>query len=444
MNFSSMKIKTIIYPLLVFLIAVSCENDPDTLPFGKEIMKPSSRLVMIDTCSIDMSTVVFDSIQTSGRNLLLAGIYNDSRLGKITAKSYFQIGFPRRYSIDKQELFDSISLIITYNGYSYGDTTIMQNIAVNRLAEKLIIKDQNYLYNTSSFDYDPIPLGEINFYPRPSRKEKIAISLDHAFGQEIFDYINEAQDDEFKDDEFNNFLKGLVIVPGETTGNSIIGYAVDDTSLCIKLYTHIVEAEQSIREIVFPVTNTKLQFNQITCDWNNNVIFNNHMQKNAIPASETDNMTFIHAGLGMFTKMSFPTLPSLVEFQNGALIRAILYFKPAFGANMDLPGARNFAIYHTGRNNSLDAQLTYSDGTAIQPILNVDELYNEETWYSFDITDHMIYELSDRYIDPGKALSISFSSTVISNSVDQLLVGGAGNKIIEPRLELLFLFYDFQ
>jgi hypothetical protein len=239
-------------------------------------------------------------------------------------------------------------------------------------------------------------------------------------------------------------LKGLVIVPGETTGNSIIGYAVDDTSLCIKLYTHIVEAEQSIREIVFPVTNTKLQFNQITCDWNNNVIFNNHMQKNAIPASETDNMTFIHAGLGMFTKMSFPTLPSLVEFQNGALIRAILYFKPAFGANMDLPGARNFAIYHTGRNNSLDAQLTYSDGTAIQPILNVDELYNEETWYSFDITDHMIYELSDRYIDPGKALSISFSSTVISNSVDQLLVGGAGNKIIEPRLELLFLFYDFQ
>jgi hypothetical protein len=435
--------KIFIYSVLIFLISVSCDDNPDTLPLGKEIMKPSSRLVLIDTFSIKTSTVIIDSLPTSGTDILLTGIYDDKNLGKIAAKSFFQIGFPN-YSIKEQEFFDSISLIITYNGYSYGDTSIMQKLTVRKLSEKLILKDQNYFYNTSSLDYEQNPVGEISFYPRPSTGEKIAISLDKSFGQEIFDYVYDSQDNEFKEKEFNNFLKGLVLVPDEMNGNSIIGYTVNDTSLCIKIYTHTIEAEEVTREMLLPVTNTELQFNQISCDWNNNIVFKNHRQRNAIPASATENMTFINAGLGMYTKMTFPTLPAMVEFENCVLIRALLYYKPAFGANMDLPDAGDFSLYQTGKYNTLDDLLIYSDGTPIRPVLSIDELYNEKTWYSFDITDHMINDLSDRYIDPGKALSVAFSSSVVSNSVDQLLVGGPGNKLTEPRLELLFLFYDLQ
>jgi hypothetical protein len=439
-----MSIRSNIYSLLIFLIAFSCKDDPDPLPFGKEILEPSSRLVLVDTLSLDVSTVVLDSIQTSGQNLSLAGVYNDSRLGKIVAKSYFQVGFPARYTIDDEEYFDSISLIITYSGYSYGDTSQMQNLTVRRLSEKLKIKDQNSFYNTTSFDYEQNSLGELSFYARPSTKEKIAIPLDKTFGQEVFDYINQSQDDEFKDDEFNDFFKGLVLVPDEMNGNSIIGYVVQDTSLLVKIYTHTVETEQVTHEITLAVKNTNLQFNQISCDWSNNIVFENHSQRNDIPASETDNISFINAGLGMFTKLTFPTLPTLVEFENSVLIQALLYFKPAFGANMDLPEVTNFSIYKTGKNNTLDAMLVYNDGSAVRPKLNIDELYNEETWYSFDITDFLISELSDRYIDPGNALSISFSSTAAFNSVDQLLVGGTANKFTEPKLELLFLFYDLE
>ena len=438
-----MNIKIIIYSVLIFLIAVSCDDNLETLPLGKEIMKPSSRLVLIDTFSIDMSTVILDSIPTSGTNLLLTGIYNDNNLGKIVAKSFFQVGFPR-YSVKEQEYFDSISLIITYSGYSYGDTTISQKLTVRKLSEKPLLKDQNYFYNTSSLDYEQNPVGEITFYPRPSSGEKIAISLDRSFGQEIFDFVYEAEDDEFKKNEFNDFLKGFVLVPDELNGNSIIGYTVNDTSLCIKIYTHTIEAEEVTHEMLLPVTNTQLQFNQINCDWSNNIVFNNHNQRNAIPSSTTENMTFINAGLGVFTKMTFPTLPAMVEFENCVLVRAVLYYKPAFGANMDLPNAGDFSLYQTEKYNNLDALLINADGTAIRPVLSIDELYNEKTWYSFDITDHMIYELSDHYIDPGAGLSVTFSSSVVANSVDQLLVGGPGNKLTEPRLELLFLFYDLQ
>lgn len=438
-----MNIKIIIYSLLIFLIAVSCDKDPGTLPLGEEIMKPSSRLVLIDTFSIEMSTVILDSVATSGTDILLTGVFNDDKLGKIISNSYFQIGYPK-YSLDEDEYYDSISLIISYNGYSYGDTTVKQNLTVRRLSEKLELKDQNYFYNTSSLDYEQDPLGEITFYPRPSTKEKLAITLDKSFGQELFDFMIEAEDDEFKKNEFDDFLKGLVLVPDEMNGNSIIGYTVKDTSLCVKIYTHTVDAEEVIHKILFPVINTDLQFNQISCDWSNNLVFQNHRQKSEIPDSATENITFVNAGLGMFTKMTFPTLPSMVEFENALLVRAILYFKPAYGANMDLPAADDFSLYRTGKNNRLEAVIAYMNGQAIKPILNVDELYNEKTWYSINITEHMISELRDHYIDPDKALSVFFSSSNVSKSMDQLLVGGDGNKITEPKLELLFLFYDLQ
>jgi hypothetical protein len=438
-----MKFRINIYILLLLLVAVACDDEPDTLPLGQEVMKSSSRLVFIDTFSIKMSTVVMDSIVTSGTELLLTGAYNDEKLGKIVSKSYFKIGYARSIP-DENDVYDSVCLVLSYSGYSHGDTTVRQRIWINRLLEKLELKDQSYFYNTSGLDYEDEPVGEFFSYPKPGSRNKMTIRLDQTFGSELFDYINEAQEDEFKKSEFNDFFKGLVLVPDEMSGNSIIGYTVKDTSLCIKIYTHDINDEEDTKEIVFPVINTDLQFNQIICDWSNNTAFQNHSQKTDIPSSATGNITYVNAGLGMFTKMTFPSLPSLVELENAVLVRAVLYFKPAYGAEMNLPSADAISVYQTSKNNKLESVIAYSNGTSIKPVLSIDELYNEKTWYSINITDHMIRELSDHYIDPHKALSVSFSSVNVAKSLDQLLLGGAGNKITEPELELLFLFYDLE
>jgi hypothetical protein len=329
-----------------------------------------------------------------------------------------------------------------YSGYSHGDTTNLQKLNVNRLTERLQFKEQTAFYNTTSLDYDPAPLGGIEFLPRPGSKDKIEIKLDENFGQEVFDYLNQAQDDEFKENEFNNFFRGLVLVPDEMTGNSINGFMVNDTGLLVRIYTHTTGTEFNTKEINLPVTNKNLQFNQISCDWNNSPAFAGHLQKNGIPVSETGNVSFINAGLGMFTKFSFPTMASMIEFENCILIKAVLYIRPAFGANVELPAQQEFSIYQTGKNNRLDAQLIHPDGTGVTPVLSIDELYNEKTWYSFDITDRLISEFSDGYIDPSIALSVTFSSSVISNSLDQLLISGSEAKMMRPKLELLFFFYD--
>jgi len=438
-----MNIKILNCLLLLFLLLTTCDSDLDTLTLGSDLVKPDNKLIVIDTFSIEMYTVIMDSIQTSGKELLLTGMYNDEKTGKIVSKSYFQTGL-QDYSIDDEEYYDSISLIIIRSGYSYGDTTLRQRLTVHKLSDDLKLSDQDYFYNTSSIDYEQNAIGEILFYPRPQSGQELAISLDKSFGQELFDYIIKVQKDELTEDQFADLFKGFALIPDEAIGNSIIGYTATDTSLYLKIYTHTIEAERISHEILLPMINTDLQFNQITCDWNNNVIFKNHRQKYAIPASETDNITFVHAGLGMFTRMIFPTLPSILEFENSLPIRAMLYFKPAYGSHKSLPAAGNLSIYETGKNNTLDALLTYSDGTSISANLNVDELYDEETWYSFDITDYLIEDISDYYLDPGKALSISFSYSNISNSLDQLLLGASFNKLTKPKLEILFLFYDQQ
>jgi len=436
-----MKIRTIICSIVISILAVSCYDNQEILPLSKDIIEPSSRLVLVDTLGVGVSTVILDSIPTSGKELILAGIYNDPRLGKIISKSYFQVGFPKTLPA-KHDVFDSISLLIAYNSYSYGDTTQLQKLGVNRLTDRLQLKEQTAFYNTTSLDYDHTSLGELIFYPRPSSKEKIEIELNKDFGQEIFDYLNQAQDDEFKEDEFNNFFRGLILVPDEMIGNSINGYMVNDTSPLIKLYSHATGDELISKQTTLPLINKNLQFNQITCDWSNCPAFIGHKQKNEIPASETGNVSFINAGLGMYTKFSFPSMQSIVEFENSVLIRAILYIRPALGANVKLPDSKNFGIYQTAKYNVLEFQLLNPDGSAVEPTLSVDALYNEKTWYSLDITDNLISDLSDRYIDPAKALSVTFSASYISNSVDQLLIAGTENKLTKPTLELLFLFYD--
>jgi len=61
-------------------------------------------------------------------------------------------------------------------------------------------------------------------------------------------------------------------------------------------------------------------------------------------------MTFMNAGLGVFTKMTFPTLPAMVEFENCVLVRAVFIINQLFGANMDLP---NSEIFHYTRQRSI-------------------------------------------------------------------------------------------
>ena len=80
--------------MLVFAFTIfSCGTDTDAGNFvvGSDYLAINNKVVMIDTLTVEMSTINFDSLITSGQSRILIGNYDDPILGKVKSNSYFQL-----------------------------------------------------------------------------------------------------------------------------------------------------------------------------------------------------------------------------------------------------------------------------------------------------------------------------------------------------------------
>jgi len=437
-----MKFRILLYFLLLYFAISSCDNDVDTLPLGKEILKPTTRLMTLDTFSVEMSTGALDSIITSGDNILLVGACTEPVTGKIISKSYFQIGLPSSYSILDNEIFDSLTLSLSYTGYSLGDTTSPQPLTVHKLTDEYNPDNRKDFFNTDSLNFDYSPVGSITYLPRPGSDNKLEIKMDDLIGTDIFNFLKENDADLTTNNDFLNLIQGFALVPDISSGSAIVGFHAIDTNLFLKVYTHVTDLEENSRIIKLPLTNKEKQFNQISCDWRNNPAFINHYHKNDVASSLTGNKAYVIAGLGLFTKILMPTLPRILEFENCTLIRAILYFEPEKGSYGDLPDASKLRLYRMNKHNDLESLLINDAGNELSPTLNMDEFYDEDTYYSFDITYYLSAGVTNHYLDPDQAIGIGFSSASIAHSFERIVLECNRTNLNKPRLELLLLYYD--
>ena len=78
--------------MLFFLITMlSCGTDTDAGEFvvGSDYLALSNKVVLIDTVTVEMSTINFDSLVTSSQSRILIGNYYDPIFGKVKSNSYF-------------------------------------------------------------------------------------------------------------------------------------------------------------------------------------------------------------------------------------------------------------------------------------------------------------------------------------------------------------------
>ena len=132
---------------------------------GSSINQSNVEVISLDTFTLDISTVVLDSMITSGSNQILVGSYPDDRLGRLTSTSYFQIGIPSTSLDDFREstALDSICLILPYTYYS-GDTTVPFTLSVHTLTEDLEYEEDAFaFYNVNEFAFNASPLASHSF-----------------------------------------------------------------------------------------------------------------------------------------------------------------------------------------------------------------------------------------------------------------------------------------
>lgn len=438
-----MRSKTPLFLLGVELILItttilSCNNSND-LVIGNDFILPEGSMVYTDTISVNMSTLILDSIQTANQKVALVGRYNDKNIGSLNSKSFMIMGADS-YTLDEYAIYDSLVLVLTPSGYYYGDTLTPCTIRVHEVKETIEIdKDEGYLSNLSDFEVDPNPIGEKEFYPRPKSKDEIRIPMSDELGLKFTNKFKSGTHPFEEEEGFTNYFKGIMLQAGDGT-NTILGFEVDNESISLQLYYHIedsdIETEDKRDTLFIPPSNTSLQFNQIKADSTNSVI--SQLSEKPIGSAQLNNSCYVQGGTGIVARIDFPSLYNfLLQNRKCEILKAILAIQPSLAMDMNyLPS--ELYLYVTNKHNDFIARLTDAGGNAITGSLYEDFIYRENTSYSWDITSFINVLAKDSTTYDGLLLlPVDYNS-----KFNNVVVADQQQSQYRTQLKLYLLYYE--
>lgn len=383
-----------IYCLTMLLVLLtSCYDEVNT--YGEQFVDSVFRNVSIDSSSVVITGVRMDSIETSGKSTALIGCYTHKDWGTMISSTYIPYRRPA-YStdIDEKVFVDSLILKLSYNGYSIGDTTLFQHFTIHRLTELVVLNDNGYLYNTSSVNYNPEVLGSCSFKPRPNGSDKVEVRLSDELANDMLTRFH-SRDESVSTDMFEDYFKGIVIIPDEQTSRSLQAFNVVDSLMTLELHYHTVEEFKNEHILVFS-PNTSTQFNHIDHDRNGSLLEGFPSSQTEIASVQLENKGLMFAGLGWYSRLEFPYLNDLM--QHGEIIDIVsatlkLYPEPGSYSGINaLPDS--IYLYIADENNIIIDAVTDYLGTEVQRgTLVKDETFVEQTYYYFDLTQFMAEEL---------------------------------------------------
>ncbi|MCC4229537.1 DUF4270 family protein [Zunongwangia profunda] len=311
------------FGVLSFVLLLSCSDNQESISVGQDWINSEIKVYSFDTLAIEATTFQFDSLIVNSTDNLLVGSYKDDIFGRITASSYLKFT-GLSFNIEDKAKFDSISLILNYDTYSFADTASVQTLNIYRLSEEMETDENSNLYRNSNFEVEPSPLSTFNYSPRPHQNDSIQISIAADLGQKLFDKI---QNDEISNNNnFNDALFGLVIVPDSLNISSIVSFSKENSYL--RLYYSIKDEIENEDNFIDFSVNTLGSFHQIT---NNNATYFSSIedQMDQIPSTQTNNQVYVQSGTGIATRIDFPNFKeSLYNIRgSGSITNAILNFK---------------------------------------------------------------------------------------------------------------------
>ena len=220
------------------LLAISCE-DPGRIGL---IINEDNGVISSHYQDVVLSSsmVQFDIRKTTGTRILQAGQYYRTDFGRLTTKTYTQIGIPTVDAPDEAATYSSFKLSISFTSLN-GSVPLndeVQSIDIFQLAQEI---DTTYDYTRlDELATNPTPLGTWDVIPNINdtlRTDSVyVIALDDAVGKDLFDRFK-AGDPIYNDNgAFVAYFKGLALVPG---GNNIDIFQIDNNDFKLTInYTY--------------------------------------------------------------------------------------------------------------------------------------------------------------------------------------------------------------
>jgi len=440
------------YLILLFIglgLFISCDDDNNYYEVGENFIETNTQVIQIDTISIDTATIIADSLITSNSSRLLIGALQDEIFGNLKAQSYLGLT-TSSFDIDKEAVFDSISLILHYDRYYYGDTTQVVTYKIHEITETFEPNDEEdalYFYNTSSLRYDSEILGETSFIPYPNKKDSISITLKKEFGENLFDKI--IDNDINNLDELESEFKGITIVPDENN-NTVLGfkYSSDNTGYdfsSIRLFYTIKDddSEDNDYHIDFTINGTNKVFNSIVSDRTTTELQSLENSEDILPSSQTSNKMYLQSGTGLGMRVEIPNARLLNDLENnGTTLSAILKMYPDKSSYNDIELINSLAVYIVDSKNRVVSQLTNLGGeTVYANLYSENSEFDTDTYFITDISAY-VEELQTNYFGLDYALRFEFVEN--ETTITKLLINdqtSPEDPSLKMELQLTYLKY---
>ncbi len=388
--------KFLIFSAIFFLFSFLFSCEKQNIDFGSSFIDNTiTNLVLVDTSTVEVSTVYVDSFVSSNANAILAGKYRDEQFGKISSQSFLQLGLPSStaYDIPNGSYFDSLEIILRPNKTYYGDTLSPYNIEIHQLdAPITYATNQNAFFNINSRSYNPTPLGSGNFFLKPAVTDTFAIRLSSSLGLDIFNKLQTKDASMLTNEEFIPYFKGLAITGG-SNNNMIVGFK---DSLKMRVHYHKPGVFEQATYIDFGINQTNYQFNNISIDRAGTILAGLGPTNKQISSSQTNNAGYTQYITGSVTKLRFPYLLNILQLPNFIkIIKAELIVKPvqnSFNGYYTLPPYLVLSV--TDKNNLLGGNLSINNAVQYGSLF-IDNVYGTQTSYTYDVTSYLQSEIAN-------------------------------------------------
>ena len=443
----------LMFVVLTFLYS-GCD---DTSTIGFPVADPKIQTLFLDTFTVKTSTVLLDSITTSNTKRILVGEYHDDVFGKTSSSSYFQLASQdlANWIPQSSAIFDSMTLILEYDKYFYGDTTQTQQLIVTELSQHITYRSPNFLSDNISYFYPSAesfnsgvynksitssystPIGSVSYKPRPLTGNSVSIRLDDQKGKDWLALATGENPTQLLPANFVENFKGVKISNAPAVNAAVIGFATDSTKL---RFYYSEQNEQGILQqkyFDFRVITPELQYNQINSDRTGTPLQNLVTQQN-VSSDLTNNETYVHSGAGVLTKIEFPSFKYLnTNDKKFIVLSARLVIMPVntFDGKKKLPA--ELGLFEVSNSNIPLGPLGADfDARNIQTARLVQDLeFNRNTGYSFSITEH-INNLIERQGLVSSSLLLGIPYQAFTNSVTQARFGNGKNQESRIKLEI--------
>ncbi|MEO5890750.1 MAG: DUF4270 family protein [Ferruginibacter sp.] len=398
----------------------------------------TTNLVLVDSTTVEISTIYVDSFVTSGTGSVLVGKYKDPAFGNIGSTSFVQLGVPTGFTIPNGAIFDSLELILSLNKTFYGDTLSPYTITVHQLTTPVKLPGEQYaFYNVNKVDYNSAALGSTSLMLRPGSMDTISIPMSRSLGKELFDKMFNSDAIVTNNDLFIEYFKGLALASG-SSNNLMMGFK--DTMI-LRLHYRDPGVVTTDAHVDFPINNASNQFNNISTDRTGTAIAALGPSNRQIFSSQSQNAGFSQYISGAMVKIRFPYLRDLLTLSNFVkLIRADLVVKPVRNSFTDYALPPLLRLSQTDQYNVLGTDLSaYSSAEAATAIqygnLSIDNLYGTQTAYTYDITTYLQAQIARTDINKNGLLLLPPNPTQIFNRV---LVGDKLNKESQSEVKIYY------